>query len=65
MNKLHANFQRGKDKEAKNGKNDATKKDDKDAPGQNGEKGRKPNFFERKRFLNYEKNSDTDDEKAD
>ena len=60
LTKLHQNYKNTKDGKAPNG---AAKKDDKDA-GIDPAKGRKPNFFERKRFLNYEKTSDSGDEAA-
>ena len=47
-------------KAAPNGSKD-DKKDDKDASNE-AAKGRKPNFFERKRFVNYEPNASNSDE---
>jgi len=50
-----------KSKDSKNGSKDD--KDNKDSADNNDfKKDRKPNFFERKRFLNYEKNEDSDDD---
>lgn len=46
---------------ANGAKEDGFKKDDKDT-GEKNDKGRKANFFERKRFVNYENNSYSDDD---
>ena len=59
LKKLHQTYVRTKDGKAP----DATKKDEQNTSTDQG-KGRKPNFFERKRFLNYEKTSDSGDEAA-
>lgn len=65
LRKLHQNYiKKNGDSKAgapPNGAKDESKKDDKDT-GEKNEKGRKPNFFERKRFVNYENNSYSDDE---
>lgn len=59
LRKLHQNYLKSKD--SKNGSKDD--KDNKDSADNNDfKKDRKPNFFERKRFLNYEKNEDSDDD---
>ena len=59
LGKLHKNYMSSKDAKAAK---DPSGKDTSDQNDFNN-KGRKANFFERKRFLNYEKTSDSDDEK--
>ena len=62
LRKLHQTYVKTKEGKAPNGsKDDGAKKNNNDTSQDNG-KGRKPNFFERNRFLNYEKTPDSDDE---
>mgnify|MGYP001174959536 CR=1 FL=1 len=68
--RLHQDYIKSKDPKKANGAADAAAKPDaKDASDNNVEnsKGRKPNFFERKRFLNHGDNEDSgaDDNKAE
>lgn len=68
VKKLHQTYLKTKEAKNKVAQNDANKKnEDKDEADKNFEnsKGRKPNFFDRKRFLNYENNEDNDDSKSD
>lgn len=62
LKKLQQNHIDKKNKEAEAAKKGSDKDADKSLD--NG-KGRKPNFFERKRFLNYENNEDNDADKTD
>ena len=61
LRKLHQNYVQ-KNRDSKISGKDESKKDDKDTGAKN-DKGRKPNFFERKRFVNYEETALSDDEK--
>lgn len=60
LRKLHQNYVQ-KNRDSKAGGKDESKKEDKDTGAKN-EKGRKPNFFERKRFVEYENTPYSDDE---
>ena len=53
LRKLYQNYMKKDSKAADGAKEDGSKKDEKDT---GNEKGRKANFFERKRFVNYEPN---------
>lgn len=57
LRKLHQNYMQ----KNKAGGKDESKKDDKDT-GVKNDKGRKPNFFERKRFVEYENTPYSDEE---
>lgn len=64
LNKLKEKFDKNRDAKAPSplkAEPDADKKEDKKAE-EAKPAGRKPNFFERKRFVDYEKNSDSGDE---
>lgn len=69
LRKLHQNYvQKNRDSKAASAPAanpaDVSKKDDKDT-GEKNDKGRKANFFERKRFVNYEETSKSDEDKND
>ena len=64
LNKLKKNFDKSRESKAPSPlkpETDADKNEDKKAEDSK-PAGRKPNFFERKRFVDYEKNSESGDE---